>query len=342
MISVIVPVYNTEKYLSRCIDSVLSSTYTDFELLLINDGSTDQSLDICRKYKEQDNRITLISQENQGVCAARNLGLRVCRGDWIIFIDSDDYISSDFLEMTACAEYQDKDLLLFDFDRSGNTERQTASAIYYEKEDMHELIRRILVPEKLPGDGNVDFRTPCARAFRRSVIDRYSIRFSRDITIGEDLLFNLAYQLRADSCAYIPKPVYHYDMHRGSSSRSFHPSLLENHIRLQRQVKELLEKCSAFSCFENAYYSYSLENLTYVLVHGIFSPHSTRSYRENCRLCVRMQKNKIYREAMKYNLRNGILPRKILVCFFRFRCYPAVHMISRISYIYLENKETSR
>ena len=87
MISVIVPVYNTEKYLDRCIESILSSTYTDFELLLINDGSTDQSLDICRKYKEQDSRITLISQKNQGVCAARNLGLRVCRGDWIIFID---------------------------------------------------------------------------------------------------------------------------------------------------------------------------------------------------------------------------------------------------------------
>lgn len=367
MISVIVPVYNTEKYLDRCIESILNSTYTDFELLLINDGSTDQSLDICRKYKEQDSRITLISQENQGVSAARNLGLRVCRGDWIIFIDSDDYISSDFLEMTACAKYQDKDLLLFDFDRSGNdtlpddnppaplkactsicpngctiTERQTSSAIYYEKEDMHELIRRILVPEKLPGVGNMDFRTPCARAYRRSVIDRYSIRFSRDITIGEDLLFNLAYQLRAHSCVYISRPVYHYDMHQGSSSRSFNPKLWENHIRLQRQVKELLEKCSAFSCFENAYYSYSLENLTYVLIHGIFSPHSTRSYRENCRLCARMQKNKIYREAMKYNLRNGILPRKILVCFFRFRCYPAVHMISRISYIYLENKETSR
>ncbi len=349
MISVIVPVYNTEKYLDRCIESILSSTYTDFELLLINDGSTDQSLDICRKYKEQDSRITLISQKNQGVCAARNLGLRVCRGDWIIFIDSDDYISRDFLEMTACAKYQDKDLLLFDFEGSGEnaaedavTEDSDFSVIYYGKEDMHELIRRILVPEKLIKDGNTDFRTPCARAYRKSIIEQYSIRFSRDITIGEDLLFNLAYQLRADSCVYIPKPVYHYDMHQGSSSRSFNPKLWENHIRLQRQIKELLEKCSAFSCFENAYYSYSLENLTYVLIHGIFSPHSTRSYRENCRLCARMQKNKIYREAMKYNLRNGILPRKILVCFFRFRCYPAVHMISRISYIYLENKETSR
>lgn len=346
MISVIIPVYNAEKYLSRCIDSVLNSSYTDFELLLINDGSTDQSLDICRQYKEQDSRITVISQENQGVSAARNLGLRICRGDWIIFIDSDDYISGDFLELITRNEYQDKDMILFDFARprqdipAGDqipapVQTEDIHTLTFKGEDMHELIRRILVPEPLTEDGNTDFRSPCARAYKSSVIDRYSIRFSRSITIGEDLLFNLAYQLKAGSCIYVPQPVYHYDMHRDSSSHSFNPKLWENHLRLQRQVKHLLKKCSAFSLFENDYFSYSLENMTYVLIHGIFSPHSTRTYRENLSLCGKLQKDTIYRQAVKYNFKNGILPRKILVFFFQIRCYPAVCLICRISYHYL-------
>lgn len=270
----------------------------------------------------------------------------MCRGEWIIFIDSDDYISEDFLEMTARSEYQDKDLILFDFDGAKEdvyTDRQSLSgvppkdtaALRFEKDDMYRLIQRILVPKPLTEDGSADFRSPCARAYRRSVIEQYSIRFSRGITIGEDLLFNLAYQLRADSCVYIPKTVYYYDMHTGSSSRSFKPGLPENHRRLQKQVKELLEECSVFSLFENDYYSYSLENLTYVLIHGIFSPLSNKTYRENCSLCDHMRRNKIYRQAMKYSLRNGILPRKILVFFFRGRCYPAVCLICRISYRYL-------
>ena len=174
MISVIIPVYNAEKYLSRCIDSVLNSSYTDFELLLINDGSTDQSLDICRQYKDQDSRITVISQENQGVSAARNLGLRICRGDWIIFIDSDDYISGDFLELITRNEYQDKDMILFDFARPGQdisagdqipapVQTEDIHTLIFKGEDMHELIRRILVPESLTEDGNTDFRSPCAK-----------------------------------------------------------------------------------------------------------------------------------------------------------------------------------
>lgn len=353
MISVIIPVYNAENYLNRCIESVLASTYTDFELLLINDGSTDHSLNICRRYKEKDNRITVISQENQGVSAARNLGLRICKGDWIIFIDSDDYISDDFLETVSRNEYQDKDLILFDFAPTGQnhsakeqaftgTRTKDIQTLNFKQEDMPKLIQRILVPEPLAKYGNTDFRSPCARAYRKSIIDRYSIRFSQSITIGEDLLFNLAYQLRAGSCVYIPKPVYYYDMHTGSSSRRFNPKLWENHMRLQGQVKHLLKICSSFSLFENDYFSYSLENMTYVLIHGIFCPHSTRTYRENRRLCSKMQENKIYRQAMKYNLRSGILPRRILVFFFRLKCYPAVCLISKISYRYLLKKETNR
>ena len=92
MLSVINPVYNTGNSLGKCLDSVLSSSYNDFEVILVNDGSTDQSLSICEVYSQRDSRIRLLSQENQGVSAARNHGIAVSRGEWLVFVDSDDYI----------------------------------------------------------------------------------------------------------------------------------------------------------------------------------------------------------------------------------------------------------
>ena len=115
MISVIIPVYNAEPYLARCIDSVLASACVGFEIILVNDGSTDRSPEICSGYAEQDSRVRFVSQENQGVSAARNRGLGEALGEWVVFLDADDFISDDFLDMVARPEYQDKDLILFRF-----------------------------------------------------------------------------------------------------------------------------------------------------------------------------------------------------------------------------------
>ena len=91
-ITVIVPVYNTEKYLRRCVDSILAQTFTDFELLLVNDGSTDGSGAICDEYAQKDSRVRVFHKENGGVSSARNIGIDNAQGDWITFIDSDDRI----------------------------------------------------------------------------------------------------------------------------------------------------------------------------------------------------------------------------------------------------------
>ena len=98
MISVIVPVYNTEKYLHRCVDSILAQTFTDFELLLIDDGSTDKSGAICDEYAQKDSRVRVFHKENGGVSSARNVGLKNGRGEWISFVDSDDWVKKNFLD----------------------------------------------------------------------------------------------------------------------------------------------------------------------------------------------------------------------------------------------------
>ncbi len=349
MISVIIPVYNAERYLNRCIDSVLASACGDFEVILVNDGSSDRSPEICSEYAERDSRIRLITQKNQGVSAARNRGICEAMGEWIVFLDADDFISGDFLSLVARPEYRHMDFILFQFaihssnvstvSRDTDAPKGTPAVAHcYQGDGMLPLIRRILAPLPLDDGFAPDFRTPCARAYKKSILEQYAIRFSPDIRIGEDLLFNLEYQLKAGSCAVIPRTVYFYDVHGDSSSHHFSPWLHENHARLLQAVRDVLDNSGMFAALEQDYYSYALENLTYVLIREIFSPHSTRKYRESRKLCQEMRRNRMYTDAFTYNRKTGILPRKILVSFFRLKCCLIVKFISRISYVYLQKR----
>ena len=112
-ISVIIPIYNTEKYLPRCIESIIKQTYDNIEIILVNDGSTDQSSKICKKYSRIDNRVVLIEQDNKGAAAARNTGLRHATGNYIGWVDSDDYIEPDMFEkMLDCIHKENADACL--------------------------------------------------------------------------------------------------------------------------------------------------------------------------------------------------------------------------------------
>ena len=113
LISIIMPVYNAEKYLNRSIESIMNQTYNNIEIILVNDGSTDNSLEICTSYQEKDNRIKLINQANKGVSFARNKGIDEATGDYIMFIDSDDYVEKNMIEdMVSKITEDDIDLVI--------------------------------------------------------------------------------------------------------------------------------------------------------------------------------------------------------------------------------------
>ena len=115
MLSVIIPIYNAERYLRRCVESVLDSAYPEFELILVDDGSTDGCPSICRDFAERDCRVRVFRQEHQGASAARNRGIRESRGEWLVFVDADDRISRDLLSLIVREEHRALDLLFFDF-----------------------------------------------------------------------------------------------------------------------------------------------------------------------------------------------------------------------------------
>lgn len=184
MISIIVPVYNTEKYLRRCIDSVLAQTYKDFELLLIDDGSTDTSGAICDEYAEKDGRIRVFHKENGGVSSARNLGLDNAKGEWITFVDSDDYIEENFLK--SFEGKLDADLVV------GNTvliTYQTGKRMKHNgiPSGCYKDVRSVLsshLSESI-------LRVPWGKMYRAGLIS--DLRYNESIHIGEDSLFNLCF-----------------------------------------------------------------------------------------------------------------------------------------------------
>lgn len=346
MISIIVPVYNTEKYLKRCIDSIMNSNYKEFELILINDGSKDGSLKICKDYARKNLNVRVIDQEHQGVSVARNRGIKESRGDWIIFVDSDDFIAPDFLETVVQKEYQDEDLLIFDYATSSWKGRSSAMyssspfTIRYKEEDNLMIVEKLLRCRQLMKGGHTDLRTPWAKAYRKRLIEEYDLRFPTKLTLGEDQIFHIRYQMKTRYCTYVRRPVYFIETRPDSTTQNFRKRLMEEYLLFQKYLKHTLVEEGCYSILEEAYYDAVLACMKGILVIGIFHPASSRTYLENLLLCWKMHRIPAFRIAMeRYNSKAGEGSRRVLLFFFQKKCFAIVRLICRLGHIRMKLKK---
>ena len=229
-ISVIVPVYNVEAYLERCVESILQQTYTHFELILINDGSTDSSGQICDQLASQYENIKVYHIENAGVSNARNMGIQLATGSWVTFIDSDDFVTKDYLATLASAVegvnvgfviaplHHIKNGIVTDLpSHSGKTE------LWSTEETMKELL--------------MTTRTsffPVAKLFKRDLLA--DEKFNTNYHLAEDALFLTELLLKTRcSCVFIDKPVYYYDHREGSATTSVNRHVFDT-IEVYKQI----------------------------------------------------------------------------------------------------------
>lgn len=209
-LSVIIPVYNTGQYLPRCVDSVLGQSYQDFELLLSDDGSTDDSGVLCDMYAKKDSRIQVFHKENGGVSSARNLGIENASGEWVYFVDSDDELLPDGLKTLADGISDDVDVVMggyVDVDEQGVESCQASDFKSYR------LSKKQSVTTMYTGYGLCYFYLGyvCLRLLRRSLIERYALRFDTEIFIKEDTLFMMQYVCKSNGITqFTTKPVYRY------------------------------------------------------------------------------------------------------------------------------------
>lgn len=205
-LSIIVPVYNTKRYLSRCIESILCQTFNDFELILVDDGSTDGSANICDHYKAIDNRVKVIHKRNEGVSKTRNTGLKCASGKYITFCDSDDYYSPDWIEklLNAARKYQADCVSVM-----LNQKIAERSIEINQDNDLTDYVVRRL----LQSDGWAVWN----RLYRTEIIKNHDVQFCADCEdFGEDLSFNLLYCLYCKKIVVLGGDGYHHMIREGS------------------------------------------------------------------------------------------------------------------------------
>ena len=216
LISIIVPIYNVEKYLRQCLDSIIAQTYQNFECLLINDGSPDNSADICKEYVDKDARFHYFEKANGGLASARNLGIKQSKGQFITFIDSDDWIELDYLEVlySKIKEYN-TDFVISSYNKFDMDEDCFYFHIwdqdYYEKIwTSQELLTQLPNLENYDGSYTVSW----GKLFKRSLFDE--ILFNEQRKFGEDFECSFKLYLTMSSCLYIHKALYNYRVHSES------------------------------------------------------------------------------------------------------------------------------
>lgn len=229
-ISVIVPVYNVEAYLERCVESILQQTYAHFELILINDGSTDSSGQICDHLASQYENIKVYHIENAGVSNARNMGIQLATGSWVTFIDSDDFVTQDYLAtLASAAEGLNVGFVIAPLHHIKNgivtdlPSHSEKTELWSTKETMKELL--------------MTTRTsffPVAKLFKRDLLA--DEKFNTNYHLAEDALFLTELLLKTRcSCVFIDKPVYYYDHREGSATTSVNRHVFDT-IEVYKQI----------------------------------------------------------------------------------------------------------
>lgn len=233
MISVIVPVYNVEKFIDECITSIVNQKYKNLEIILVNDGSTDDSYEICNKWSKKDSRITIINKENGGLSSARNAGLDAANGDYIAFVDSDDYIDPHMLEdMRVIFNSNPVSAVICPLETfvDGTTTKKLFLPL--EQEGLITSKQYIKYILQHRADNAV-----CNKLYKKA--DIQNLRFKSGI-INEDIIFNVDFFLNIDSVFSIKKPYYKYRLRPGSITQQANPKLFD-FIKNSLSIKETIQ-----------------------------------------------------------------------------------------------------
>lgn len=247
-ISIIIPLYNVEKYLPKCLDSILAQTFSDFEVLLVNDGSPDNSGRIGEEYAARDARIRLFHKENGGVSSARNYGMKKAQGNYIAFCDSDDWVDPDWLETL----YRQMCECPVELSVCGLMKEDGDGKVLFTVEDirMYRKNKEEALLTLFNGDGYYRYQGWVVnKLYKREILIENHIYFNEKIYYSEDRLFNFFYLLHCHSVVYSTVPKYHYLIRQNSAMTSYHENGVyeEKYGSFMEAFEVMLSHCSAYS-----------------------------------------------------------------------------------------------
>lgn len=308
LISIIVPVYNAAQYLEQCMDSILKQTYSNLEMICINDGSCDNSITILNQYKNIDSRIVIIDKQNEGVSAARNIGLKEAKGDYLLFVDADDWIEPDTCEkaITSMNKYE-ADVVMWSYISEygvSNSAKNIFSedCVFERREVLNRLHRRFIgiVGEELEHPELADAICPVwGKMYKRSLIEQSGAAFINLAEIGtyEDGMFNLETFFYANRVVYLNQCLYHYRKSNTSSVTSaYRKDLFSLWQNLYRKMEQYIQKGE----FPEIYYE-ALQNRIALGVLGMTLnlSSSQKSFVEKRKELRIILKNEKYQRALR-------------------------------------------
>lgn len=256
-ISVIIPVYNAEKYLGQCLDSLIGQTFSDFEIICVNDGSNDSSLDILNSYADKCDKIKIINIENSGPGPARNKGLDIASGDYITFVDADDWVDKKFLEILYASAIKTN----ADITECSLCSYYEAASIYKNRDDIRKLKKYIKTADftRVPRDKvisnlfNLGFKTAWKKLYKRELF--YHLRF-KNYLFAEDVLVVLEAYLKSKVFSYLPDILYYYRLRNASVSHDVSETAMQI-FPVYKDIVDIIKKYGVydilFSQFQNSF-----------------------------------------------------------------------------------------
>lgn len=248
LISIIIPVYNGEKYIAECLESIRKQEFSDYEVIVINDGSTDESRRICEEIAQSEKRLKVCSIENQGVSHARNLGIQYAKAPWILFLDGDDYLAGQCLEAFVQLLKDGSDCIYGDYLRGSAGESVQKSA-QVKAEDVLRMTLDPVNQNLLPAFYQLKSSTlnsACGKLYAKEILTAYGIAFDEKLKLSEDFFFNVNYLRRVQKVTLSNLPVFVYRENEASASSNFKEEHLENRLYLFERLRELCPESDVF------------------------------------------------------------------------------------------------
>lgn len=311
LLSVIVPIYNTAKYLPQCIESIINQTYEELEILLVDDGSKDDSFLICEEYRKKDARIKVLRKENGGLISAKKAGLKEAKGEYVGFVDSDDWIDSNFYEqLMEGAVLTKADVVLGDniveFDTYKVSIKQGFEHGFYGKSDLIESVYPSLAYKgKLYSLGISP--SMCTKIFRRELVAEYQNQVPEIIKGGEDASCTYPCILNAEGMAYVRDcEGYHYRVHNSSMTHRKRKLVLEERMCLLSHIYSSFAKCN-YEGIEKQIGLYSLATLE-EYINNCFDHAVYKNKEEMARIMETIKEQEAWRCIQEYCW-DGLIPK---------------------------------
>lgn len=264
--SVIIPVYNVQNYLPNCLEHVINQTYPSFEVILVNDGSTDSCLEICEEYTRKDKRIRLINKNNEGLLLARRTGLKYASGDYVVHIDSDDYCDYRLLEqLNEFICKHNCDLIIYGYsivDNQGNELRRVSTG--FDDVEMSTISKSELLRKMLDTTDLNNIWIKCAKREIIDISEDYS-HYGR-LMMGEDVLQTMPLIENATQIGFINKPLYMYRVNPSGMSRSIRPEYVLHYLSVRARFLTALKRTFAEEILVNKFYANFAHGLANYLI----------------------------------------------------------------------------